>query len=226
MRVPPVAVVLFIANASLATLLYTLVVVLDASLRRVEITGIRIFRLPIARFVIRGIPVSIGILPLDGSVSLRDAGRPGRGRRLHGDLHPIERAALPLAAPLALLVISALCLGGSPALNAFLSTFPHLLHGIASPIGYTSPRIAAYFHATTDAPWLFSFGVIAAKFAALNTLPLPGLTAGGSVPLELIRLAHPTITQQPAFTRLVLPSLLLLLTLYASLAIAFCHAVF
>lgn len=118
--------------------------------------------------------IRVGVFP-GGYVLFEGAGEPdGAWSRLPS----WRRSLIPLAGPAALFGLSSLLIGLEPALDAALRLPPQLLlvenrllavHAIEAGVTFLGE------------PPTTVFGTVAAKLAALNALPLPGLAGGDAI---------------------------------------------
>lgn len=121
-----------------------------------------------------GVSLRVGLVPLGGWVALR--------RELR-DLPTARAVFLAVAGPLALLGLGALTLGVSQAAAEVGRGFGQVFLGALSPQAFgASALLALHDLATRDG--FAPLGVIAAKLAAFNLLPLPGLN--GAVLLDRV----------------------------------------
>lgn len=123
-----------------------------------------------------GMAWSFRPLMLNGSVGFKEEGveEPDgldRVRRL-----PAARYLVAVLAPWAVMVLVAmLCLGASEGLRHFASGFTLLFEFSALP-----DRLRRLFLLVREGEWARAWGLLCAKMAAFNLLPLP-LLAGGNV---------------------------------------------
>lgn len=153
----------------------------------------------ILRFRVGETWVAIGWIPLGGSVKFagfgeqRDPFPPSDVKKTWTDLPPIVRTAIVLSGSLLLLSLSCVLIGPRSALENG-GELPKQCVEAASG-GY--PRMLRIFYEYVDASgvWLV-VGIVSAKFAAFNLLPLPPLN-GGQALLEWL----PTQTDRPTLQR-------------------------
>ena len=92
----------------------------------------------------------------------------------------LVKVMMYLAGPLALLITSAACLRYDHAGAALLSGFIQLFQGAFSPLSTGRMLVADYFH-YHGASVFEAYGVLAAKLAAFNLLPIPTLNGGQAI---------------------------------------------
>lgn len=142
----------------------------------VKVKGIALFYgKPVFKFKTRLGPVLIGYIPAGGYVQIDMDEFPKKSR--------IIRCLINLAGPVACFIASLICLGFLHTMASFLSSYSQFAGIILSPISYGKGLIGGYLAHTQTSP-IVSFGILAAKNAALNLLPLPTL-AGGRLLIEL-----------------------------------------
>lgn len=137
-------------------------------------------------FRVKGVRYRLGMIPVGGYVKfLGDDEKGGVPPGSFHRLHPLVRVAVMAAGPLAILALSAACLGPAHAARSFVHGFGQaapflaargpgggeLLRGLSAVLTYGSFRTAV--------------GVVAAKVAAMNLLPIPALV-GGTIVTNLL----------------------------------------
>ncbi len=127
------------------------------------------FGKPVVKFPTRLAPVHIGFIPLGGYVQMDMREFPKK---------PVgTRCLVLLAGPVSTFVAAILCLGFSHPVTSFVSAYPQFFEAIWSPLFYVKPLIAGYLGHAATSP-VAGCGILAAKIAALNFLPMP-TTPGG-----------------------------------------------
>jgi membrane-associated protease RseP (regulator of RpoE activity) len=146
----------------------------------------------VIRFRYRGVNYQLGILPLGGSVRFKDdQDKPKGSEELLfaadmevpglSDLHPLKRAAIPAAGCAALIVLGALCLGPWASVRSLGRGFLQLMPAAPwTPAWVPGGRALAnrFVSLFRGGPFRVALGVLAAKQAAFNLLPLPPLNGG------------------------------------------------
>jgi membrane-associated protease RseP (regulator of RpoE activity) len=133
------------------------------------------FGKPVFTIQTRLCPLTIGYIPTGGFVGLDMALFPKK---------PLSsRCIVTLAGPFAVFVSSLICLGFPHTSASFASAFPQLGESVLSPLSYGKGLIAVFL-ANAQASPIAGYGILAAKSAALNFLPLPAMP-GGRLLIEL-----------------------------------------
>lgn len=101
-------------------------------------------------------------------------------------LHPVLRALVALSGPAFLLLLAVILLGGTRAVHSFLTAFPQFVQLLFSPLSAGKLLVLRYLELVSPAQLPLALGVLAAKFAAWNCLPIPTFN-GGQALIELIR---------------------------------------
>ncbi len=134
--------------------------------------------------LVRGKGFRLGLIPISGYVCLRS---------IHEEDVPADEVRSTLEGGSVgkqitvalfgclLLLVLACALAGSQALTAFLNLPAQVVTGAVSPFGTAQKLLFDSGTFLRDAPATLIFGVIAAKFAALNLLPLPALNGGAAL---------------------------------------------
>lgn len=204
---------------SLCTILHLLGFVLLSRLWKVQIEQIRLFGGPrLFRFRFRGTAIEVMAIPgLGGSVkfvgSESDADpKPGTFIALH----PLVRALIQLAGPLALLAFAACLIGPLAADAAFRSGAVQVITGFFSQ-ARAKEHFASIAQFVSTVPWGTVLGFMAAKMAAFNALPIPILN-GGEALLTILQWRSP----EPAWiSRARIGGLLFMVAFVLATAIAF-----
>lgn len=133
--------------------------------------------------------VRLRLLPVAGSVRLKDTtAEDADPSDVEGALDRAPRwvrTLLPLVGPLAVAGVS-FALLGTEAVGAIGRGFVQWLWGALSPLGSAQDLIDDYVAFASTRDFASVAGLVAAKVAALNLLPLPGL-AGGQALAALLR---------------------------------------
>jgi len=143
-------------------------------------TGPRLFR-----FSVRKVQVQLALIPVGGYVKFAgadwddpsDAITPdARGERpvRFVDLHPLARAGIAFAGPLALMLVASALLGPRPALESAGRAVPQLARVARSPIDVGAPMFVGVAALPADRGVAATVGTFAAKLAAWNLLPVFG----------------------------------------------------
>lgn len=158
-----------------------------------------------------GIDFKINYIPMGGSVQFGESFQ---------SIHPIKRIFISIAGCLGLLVLAVATLGFQTAYTKFYTGFQQIIFGALSPLSFGS-NLFFGLNSFMKVNTLFAcIGVVAAKFAACNLLPLPVLN-GGDILLSLIGLIKPIPTKIREYLQQV--GLLIVLALMFIWVIAFCY---
>jgi membrane-associated protease RseP (regulator of RpoE activity) len=130
---------------------------------------------PVFSFQTRLCSFVVGYIPTGGSVSFDMNEFAKRSLR--------TRWIVVLAGPLAVFLSAAICLGVDGAVAHFFYAYHQLFRGTAAPLSYGRELVAAFFSETARSIFV-GYGILAAKLAALNMLPVPPM-AGGRLLTEL-----------------------------------------
>ena len=141
--------------------------------------------------ILRAGRLRVGLVPLGGYVRFADASD-GRalapGEPLPFDRRPLaQRLAIVLAGVLALVSVAFATLGGA-GLAAFAAGFGQIVVGALSPFGAAPAMLHDGVQFAARQPFAAVFGLVAAKFAALQLLPYPGSNGGAVVAMTGSRL--------------------------------------
>jgi membrane-associated protease RseP (regulator of RpoE activity) len=164
---------------SLCTIIHLLGFLLLSRLWKVQIDTVSLFGGPrLFRFRFRGTTIDVRSIPMGGSVKFvgmeADADpKPGT----FNALHPLVRALIQLAGPLALLALAACLIGPIRADAAFRSGVVQFLTGMFSQ-ARAKEQFASIAQFVPTVPWTIVLGFMAAKMAGFNALPIPVLNGG------------------------------------------------
>lgn len=180
----------------------------------------------VARFRVAGIPIEWKAVPFPGGyVKMRgqeddeDPAEPvcvdmpaqELGMRWV-DLGRLTRVLIHATGCYVSIIIAMACLGPSHGLSSVYHGFHQILIGAVSPLPVRNALVRSMFDLLRNHPFPVAFGVIAAKNAAFNLIPLPPLS-GGAIIIEVFRTRRKTydrISEYAAFVG-VIGSLLLAL---------------
>lgn len=137
-------------------------------------------------------PLEIRAIPLGGHVKFRDTQTEGgedeeeRERPVHDgtteDAFNCKprwvQAVMTLGGSVMVIALASATIGGRLALHETLAGFRQLFLGAMGPLSTAQEYIGALHAATRTEGFLVLLGVIAAKFAAFNLLPIPPLNGG------------------------------------------------
>jgi membrane-associated protease RseP (regulator of RpoE activity) len=151
------------------------------------------------RFRHRGVDYRIGWIPLGGVVRFQShrAGSVDPEKVLFAadldppglnDLHPLERAFIAASGCLTLIALSVLCLGPLAGVRSVGRGFVQLIPFAPwTPAWVPSGKdlVSRFLALLRSGPFRVALGVLAAKVAALNLLPLPPFN-GGVIVLTLL----------------------------------------
>jgi membrane-associated protease RseP (regulator of RpoE activity) len=130
---------------------------------------------------LKGAAVNIRLIPIAGSVQFADTFQ---------NIHPLSRVFAECSGCLALLILSAICLGLSGALDKFFHGFSQIMQGALAPHAEGRGLLLSFAAFLRTGSLVSCLGVVASKLAALNMLPMPPLN-GGAIVLNLISWARP-----------------------------------
>lgn len=134
------------------------------------------FGKPLVTFQTRLFPVTIGCLPSGGYVSYDQDDFCKRPL--------LVRLLITLSGPLVTLLTACLLLGFTDAVHQFITGFPEIFRGAFSPFDRGVPLIREFFRVADESVFI-AYGILAAKFTALNLLPFPSLV-GGRIVREIV----------------------------------------
>jgi len=100
------------------------------------------------------------------------------------------KLALAMCGPGALLLLSAMLLGPS-AFELFISGFSQCFRGALNPLSDAQGYLSSFHYALISKPFAYIVGLMAAKFAAFNLLPI-GATNGSAVIAYIARACFPS----------------------------------
>lgn len=123
------------------------------------------FGAPILRCRIGVTPVVFGWLPWGGSVSVDE-------NQLR-EKSAINHCILNLSSILGVLLVSAICIRYDGAWTGFVTGFGHIIKGALSPLTEGKRLVEQYFGLAKTVSSVSLGGVVLAKLAAFNTLPIP-----------------------------------------------------
>jgi len=141
------------------------------------------------RFKLAGSDIELGLAPLAASVTLLGRGPidtydgPGSFRRLG----LAKRLTIILGPWILTLLVAVLCLAPSRAFSSFANAFPQILF-VLDP----TPLVRGFLRVLRAEPLSITIGVLFAKLAAMNLLPLLGL-AGGAALQEIAATFRPPV---------------------------------
>lgn len=126
--------------------------------------------------------VHMHLLPVAGSVRVKDSRDTTYGAT--DEVGALDRAPrwvqalLPLAGPLAVALVALVLMGASEGLAAIGRGFVQWIVGAVTPLGGAQGLIGDYVAFAGTRPLPAVIGLVAAKLAALNLLPLPAMGGG------------------------------------------------
>jgi membrane-associated protease RseP (regulator of RpoE activity) len=165
----------------------------------------------LCRFHAAGMRVSIGCIPIGGYVKFHstedEAGESSPDpdaapRRPFNTLHPLVRVAVTASGCVALLLVASLCLGPTGAWPAFLRGFSQFPAMALGPFSSGKALVARLVEVGSVMPFATALGLLSAKIAALNLLPLPVLN-GGEIVLTGLRWKRPANVRFEVVARIV-----------------------
>jgi hypothetical protein len=173
-------------------------------------TAVHIGTPRVFRFKLAGIDIELGLLPGVASVTLLGRGPvdtydgPGSFRRLG----LAKRLTIIVAPWLLTLLVAVLCLAPSRAFSSFANAFPQILF-VLDP----TPLVRGFLRLLRTEPISISVGVLFAKVAAMNLLPLLGL-AGGAALQEIAATFRPPVKPGEEAPRALWTSISMLVILF------------
>lgn len=143
-----------------------------------RVTEVRLGFPRVLRLKAGGGEVRLGLLPLGASVSLlgRAPADPADGPGNWRGLSLVRRLIVLLGPWVATVAVAVLCLGPTRALGSMARALPQLLFVLD-----LTPLIRGFLGVLRGDPWPVTLGVVLAKLAAFNLLPLPTLAGGAAL---------------------------------------------
>ena len=153
------------------------------------IEKIEIFTGPkLAAVHFRGVPLSLGLLPTGGSVAFTgmaysaEEAEEKSFRRL-----PLAwRLAIIASGPVAVLLLASVCIGPMEAGHSLINGFYQFVTGAFAPLSQGQALLKKALHLFHTQTFVVVLGVVSAKIAAGNLLPVPPMN-GGQLLMELFR---------------------------------------
>lgn len=167
--VPALVIAISLAFGTTVHLLGYIFVALAAGLNINEVQ--LAFGKPLFCFRFGVLPVKVGYLPWGGSVRIDDIERRSAGLRF----------LLHVAGPLAVMCLTGVCIGYDRAAVELASGFRQIIQGALAPLTAGEHLVGRFFGLVESAPFLETIGVLTAKIAAFNLLPLPPNSGGLAV---------------------------------------------
>jgi membrane-associated protease RseP (regulator of RpoE activity) len=131
--------------------------------------------------ILRGRRILIKALPLSGYVKFKELDDlpldPADTRNAFDTQTPGVQLLIAASGCIALLLI-ALAAAQFAGLRAFAAGFVQIIAGALAPMGHAQTLLAQAWQAVAGLPFLMVLGLVAAKLAAFNLLPLPALNGG------------------------------------------------
>ncbi|MEO0708923.1 MAG: site-2 protease family protein [Cyanobacteria bacterium J06649_5] len=110
-------------------------------------------------------------------------------------------------------------LTGSAAVSSFLAGFAQIIQGGLSPLGTAQRQLQSVQQFCEASSLQAVLGMTAAKLAAFNVLPLPGLN-GGQALINLVKQGHPQVAWEAGLVQwLIWPGLLLGASWYLAMVV-------
>lgn len=128
----------------------------------------------------------LSVLPLGGYIRFLDTRSddvPAPLRHTAFDMQPVGRQLLVTLSGCAGLLLLAEACAGAGAPPAFRSGFVQIVSGALAPLGHAQALLAEAAAFAAEAPMTVLVGVVAAKMASLNLLPLPFMNGGAAIAL-------------------------------------------
>jgi membrane-associated protease RseP (regulator of RpoE activity) len=161
---------LLLSFGAVVTLIHNLGTVFACLCSRVRVEKIAIFYgSPLVTFQSRLCPVLVGCIPTGGYISLDMEQFPKRSL--------FTRWLVVLAGPLAVLLTAVICLGITDATAHFASAFSQIVKGALAPVSHGKELIGLFFSQAQQSA-ILGYGILAAKCAALNMLPITAMPGG------------------------------------------------
>jgi hypothetical protein len=156
---------------------------------RLRITEIQLFYGPSLKIQLPFARLQIGCIPLGGCVQFakRNEGDiqtdSTLGDRLNfqQDLPRWRQTLLTVSGPITVLIVAMVLLGPSEAALSFGRGFGQLVEGCLSPRAKATEWLRSYFGLWQTHQFTLATGILAAKMAMLNLLPLPPMAGGQAV---------------------------------------------
>jgi hypothetical protein len=114
------------------------------------------------------------VVPDEGAYRRRPSFEP-QGRPF-STLSRLEQGAFHAIGVVATALIAIALLGADPAWRSLANTWGQWFGGAVDPLGRGRDNVRALLSLLGEAPWAVCAGVLAAKMAALNALPMPPLS--------------------------------------------------
>lgn len=161
---------------------------------------------PIFKVRVAGIRWSLGYFPSGGSVKFSDEFQ---------NFHPLRKIAIACCGLFSYVLIALIGLGFDGALHSVATGYGQLLNGALSPLHVGSRLVSTLAGVFQSGSYGRGLGILAAKFFALNSLPV-GAFSGGFIVLWLLEAAGLRSEKLTAgFQSLGLVVILLLLVAWA-----------
>jgi membrane-associated protease RseP (regulator of RpoE activity) len=174
---PPLAII-YVFGVS-CSLVHTLAHALAGKALGADVEEIRLFGGPaIARVRLGGFLWVVNLLPgLGGYVKFRVKAIDEFSKGFE-DLHPLRRILVIAAGSLTIVAVLLVCLGPVNGTLSIWHGFREVVRGGLDPVAVGVPLVRSLFQLIRISPPSTSLGIIAAKMAAFNLLPLLGLDGG------------------------------------------------
>ena len=170
---------LILAASALITAIFLVCQALGGAALGARVEEVSFFFGRIFSFRAANIRFTVGFLPVGGSVQFSD------------DLqafHPLRKIVIACCGLFSYAIIALVGLGFNGALHSVATGYGQLLSGALSPLGTGSKLVAALASVFQNGSYLSGLGLLAAKFLALNSLPV-GAFSGGFIVLCLLDMA-------------------------------------
>ncbi len=148
-------------------------------LSRVPIKEIRLFYGPNLAVVLVGpMVVRVGSIPIGGSVHFWEDERQDKPSERGGRVWPLGwKLALHLSGPLAVFLVSSICMGSLEAGRSLVTGFFQVVLGGFSPLS-EGPVMIKKFADLFRSDFVTALGVLCAKWVAFHLLPIPPANGG------------------------------------------------
>lgn len=148
-------------------------------LSRVPIKEIRLFFAPNLAVVLVGrMVVRVGSIPIGGSVHFWEDERQDKPSERGGRVWPLGwKLALHLSGPLAVFLVSSICMGSLEAGRSLVTGFFQVVLGGLSPLS-EGPVMIKKFADLFRSDFVTALGVLCAKWVAFHLLPIPPANGG------------------------------------------------